>query len=190
VSDAGTGVAGGGDRLEQRSQAFPCLGVSAGHEGRSGERPLRAARDAHADEAPGSSGRALDPAIRVAEETVAAVHHDVVLLEQRVERIEHRVHRVTRGHHHEKAARSLERAHQRREILRHCELCFGMVGGQLARHLRIAVEAGDPVAAAREVAGEIGAHDAESHDANIVASLVHLASPTTRSVTTASPASP
>ena len=112
VRTAGRAVDLRGNPREDGRHMVVRLACPAGHDARSVQRAFLAARNARAKEAEPLSFQLSRSTLRVREQRVAAVDHDVAGLEIRLQVGDHVVDRLAGFHHHQYGARSRDGGHE------------------------------------------------------------------------------
>jgi hypothetical protein len=108
VGDAGAGVGGGGDFLENGFEVAVGFLVAAGHDAWAMQGAFLAAADAHAEELDAGAGKLFDTALGVGEEGIAAVDDDVAFLKMGAKFGNHAIDGWAGFDHDQDAARALE----------------------------------------------------------------------------------
>ena len=163
--------------VEDRRDPVIGRAIPARHHARPFERADLAARDAHADIADPFRRQRLVTARRVGEEGIAAVDHDVVRFEMGRELLDHLVDRPPGLHHDDDGARPLEAGDEIGQLAGGEKPPFApMLRDKLVRSFGMPVEERHAETLAGRVAREIGAHDRQTHHAD-VRQIRHMFSP-------------
>ena len=168
VRAAGFAVDVGGDGLEHGAQPRIGLLGAAGHDRGAQQRPLLPPGHAHAHEVDAAFAQVRLAALGVAVEGVAGVDDNVSGLQQGAQLVDDRLGGGPGLDHDNDRARAAQAGHEVGRPRRGHEVALVAVAlHEPARARRGAVEHGHRVPVAGEVAGEVGAHDAQAVDADV-----------------------
>ena len=101
----------GGDRPQHRADRFPPLRCPAWHDRGTPERAFLPAADADSHIDQSLRRQRLAASLGVRKVTVAAVHHDIALVQQRDKSVQHRIDRLARLHHQQHPPRPRQFRH-------------------------------------------------------------------------------